>query len=176
MDAKIVVPNVAIVGAQGVGKSTLVDAFVGYRFNYTQQGLGTLRPLHFFLERSDTVTQPVWYFKDPLTYQEYKEATPESIAATLTSINQNLRREVRLEKTPFYVMCVRNCGARLNIIDLPGLRTTEYKPDESRAIPRKKFREVVKEHALKPGAIILGLEVSAKMICSLKCADCSTKG
>jgi Dynamin family len=67
-----------VVGKQSAGKSSIVEAFLGFPFNYVVAGeIGTRRPLYLRLLRDKSAVLPQWTDLDgissvPLTTQQVR--------------------------------------------------------------------------------------------------------
>jgi Dynamin family len=102
-----------VVGKQSAGKSSIVEAFLGFPFNYVVAGeIGTRRPLFLRLLRDKSAILPQWTDLDstaslPLTTQQ--------VRARLEAANQQARNKPGgVESTPLRLVANRALGKLFN--------------------------------------------------------------
>ena len=61
---EVAVPEIVVVGGQSDGKSSLLEAFLGFRFNLREVEMGTRRPLVVQMNHSEAHTDPECCFQE----------------------------------------------------------------------------------------------------------------
>jgi GTP-binding protein EngB required for normal cell division len=129
MDVRV--PQLVVFGSQNAGKSSFLEALLGFRFNYVVSGTGTRRPLLIQMSRKEGVTAPEIYFTDNDGNTDKNKTPPEACEDRIKDLtNDQLAREQKNVKEGFssklIVMSVQyqHCS-NISVIDTPGLRPND---------------------------------------------------
>jgi len=142
-DLQFEVPTLVVVGMQSSTKSTLIQSFIGYDFNFVDSSMGTRCPIIFQLVNDSTCEEPVVHLTDQVYAHEEKYVHDEVMIDNSLERNYDVNKaydfkELKfiLEKitkaievhmggvceTPFFIkLRYKHCW-NLTLMDTPGLR------------------------------------------------------
>lgn len=115
------IPQLLVVGKQSAGKSSIVEAFLGFPFNYVVAGeIGTRRPLFLRLIRDKSAVLPQWTDLDGISSIPM---TTQQVRVKLEAANQQARnRPGGVDSTPLrFEVKYKDC-VPISFTDMPGLR------------------------------------------------------
>eukprot|EP00033_Pygsuia_biforma_P001716 GCRY01001922.1.p1 GENE.GCRY01001922.1~~GCRY01001922.1.p1 ORF type:complete len:876 (+),score=240.06 GCRY01001922.1:181-2628(+) len=114
------IPVIVVVGRQSTGKSSLVDAFVGFKFNHCSMSVGTRRPLVLRLLNNPKFDSPQCWLGE-----ENEKIEPENIANRLSALNHI----DGFSDKPILLKIEHSRLCNLIIVDTPGWRSKEPELD-----------------------------------------------
>nr|GMD92478.1 dynamin-related protein 5A [Ipomoea batatas] len=164
---KLPIPEIVAIGGQSDGKSSLLEALLGFRFNIREVEMGTRRPLILQMVHDPTSLEPRCRFQEEDS-EDYGSPiiSPSVIADTIKS-----RTEVLLKRTKsavsskpivmraeyaHFLFCAKNDGKILQMQAKKG--EPDNTPDE--------ILSMVKSLASPPHRILLFLQQSSVEWCS----------
>ncbi|XP_019153811.1 PREDICTED: dynamin-related protein 5A [Ipomoea nil] len=164
---KLPIPEIVAIGGQSDGKSSLLEALLGFRFNIREVEMGTRRPLILQMVHDPTSLEPRCRFQEEDS-EDYGSPiiSPSVIADTIKS-----RTEVLLKRTksavsskPIVMRAEYAHCPNLTIIDTPGfvLKAKKGEPDNT----PDEILSMVKSLASPPHRILLFLQQSSVEWCS----------
>nr|GMC92371.1 dynamin-related protein 5A [Ipomoea batatas] len=164
---KLPIPEIVAIGGQSDGKSSLLEALLGFRFNIREVEMGTRRPLILQMVHDPTSLEPRCRFQEDDS-EDYGSPiiSPSVIADTIKS-----RTEVLLKRTksavsskPIVMRAEYAHCPNLTIIDTPGfvLKAKKGEPDNT----PDEILSMVKSLASPPHRILLFLQQSSVEWCS----------
>ncbi|XP_058211089.1 dynamin-related protein 5A [Rhododendron vialii] len=161
------IPEIVAVGGQSDGKSSLLEALLGFRFNVREVEMGTRRPLILQMVHDPTALEPRCRFQEEES-EEY--GSPIVLASTIADIIKS-RTESLLKKTrsavsskPIVMRAEYAHCPNLTIIDTPGF-VLKAKKGEPENTPEE-ILSMVKSLASPPNRIVLFLQQSSVEWCS----------
>ncbi|KAI3457452.1 hypothetical protein Pfo_014115 [Paulownia fortunei] len=164
---KLPIPEIVALGGQSDGKSSLLEALLGFRFNVREVEMGTRRPLILQMVHDSTALEPRCRFQEEDS-EEYGSAIVSStaIADTIKSRTEALLRKTRTAvSSKSIVMRVEYAHCpNLTIIDTPGF-VLKAKKGEPESTPDE-ILSMVKSLASPPHRILLFLQQSSVEWCS----------
>ncbi|KAK4398376.1 Dynamin-related protein 5A [Sesamum angolense] len=120
---KVPIPEIVALGGQSDGKSSLLEALLGFRFNVREVEMGTRRPLILQMVHDSTALEPRCRFQEEDS-EEYGSPIVSStaIADTIKSRTEALLRKTRtaVSSTPIIMRAEYAHCPNLTIIDTPG--------------------------------------------------------
>eukprot|EP00210_Caulerpa_lentillifera_P005392 g5154.t1 len=157
------IPEIVAVGGRSDGKSSLLEAFLGFRFNIREVEIGTRRPLIAQMIHDPTALQP----RCRLQNEDDDEYGPPIVPETAIASAIQQRTEVHLAKLgnvsvsskPIVMRTEFAFCPNLTIIDTPGL-ILKANTEEADSTPND-ILEMVKAHALPSNRLILFLQQSS---------------
>ncbi|XP_068665602.1 dynamin-related protein 5A [Aristolochia californica] len=164
---KLPIPEIVALGGQSDGKSSLLEALLGFRFNVREVEMGTRRPLILQMVHDSTALEPRCRFQEEDS-EEY--GSPIVSSSTIADIIK-ARTDTLLKKTKTavsskpivmraeYVYC-----PNLTIIDTPGF-VLKAKKGEPESTPDE-ILSMVKSLAGPPHRLLLFLQQSSVEWCS----------
>jgi len=111
-------PEIVIVGKQGVGKSSLVEALLGFPFSYVKQDGCTLRPIILNMINNKAATNPVVTVKRDSLLPEFGVDKVVQLSELPTEIE---KRNKVLAPEAIHIQYESRTALNLTIIDSPGL-------------------------------------------------------
>ncbi|KAL5564405.1 hypothetical protein UlMin_027569 [Ulmus minor] len=164
---KLPIPEIVALGGQSDGKSSLLEALLGFRFNIREVEMGTRRPLILQMVHDPTALEPRCRFQEEDS-EEY--GSPVVLASAIADIIKS-RTEALLKKTKTAVSSkaivmraeYAHCP-NLTIIDTPGF-VLKAKKGEPETTPDE-ILSMVKSLASPPHRILLFLQQSSVEWCS----------
>ncbi|XP_050220258.1 dynamin-related protein 5A [Mercurialis annua] len=164
---KLPIPEIVAVGGQSDGKSSLLEALLGFRFNVREVEMGTRRPLILQMVHDPTALEPRCRFQEEDS-EEY--GNPILSATTIADIIKS-RTEALLKVTkaavsakPIVMRAEYAHCPNLTIIDTPGF-VLKAKKGEPEKTPEE-ILSMVKSLATPPHRILLFLQQSSVEWCS----------
>ncbi|XP_047334889.1 dynamin-related protein 5A [Impatiens glandulifera] len=164
---KLPIPEIVALGGQSDGKSSLLEALLGFRFNIREVEMGTRRPLILQMVHDSTALEPRCRFQDDDS-EEY--GNPVISASAIADIIKS-RTEALLKKTrtavssiPIVMRAEYAYCPNLTIIDTPGF-VLKAKKGEPENTPQE-ILSMVKSLASPPHRILLFLQQSSVEWCS----------
>ena len=136
------VPEIVAIGGQSDGKSSLLEAFLGFKFNLTNSEIGTRRPLIVQIRHSPGAIEPICRLQDensvefglPLSVKEVSHLLKERTDRHLSQLNKSV------SSIPIILRCEYAHSPNLTIYDMPGFilkagaGQDESTPDDIRAM------------------------------------------
>ncbi|EFC50801.1 dynamin family GTPase [Naegleria gruberi] len=127
---KFEAPELVVVGMQSDGKSSFVEALLGFQFNTVDTQIGTRRPLILQMVNDPSSEKPLCHF--------FKEASPSDIEEEATPVPL-LEKEIRrrtdevcgkggVSSRPIVLRVKYKYCANLTIYDTPGFRKGDTDP------------------------------------------------
>ncbi|KAI9085877.1 hypothetical protein K1719_031954 [Acacia pycnantha] len=164
---KLPIPEIVALGGQSDGKSSLLEALLGFRFNVREVEMGTRRPLILQMVHDPTALEPRCRFQEEDS-EEY--GSPVVSASTIADIVKS-RTDAVLKKTktsvspkPIIMRAEYAHCPNLTIIDTPGF-VLKAKKGEPENTPDE-ILSMVKALASPPHRILLFLQQSSVEWCS----------
>ncbi|CAI9088674.1 OLC1v1023076C2 [Oldenlandia corymbosa var. corymbosa] len=164
---KLPIPEIVALGGQSDGKSSLLEALLGFRFNVREVEMGTRRPLILQMVHDPTALEPRCRFQEEDS-EDY--GNPISSASAIADTIK-LRTEALLSKTntavsskPIVMRAEYAHCPNLTIIDTPGF-VLKAKKGEPESTPQE-ILAMVKSLASPPHRILLFLQQSSVEWCS----------
>ncbi|XP_057968663.1 dynamin-related protein 5A [Malania oleifera] len=164
---KLPIPEIVALGGQSDGKSSLLEALLGFRFNVREVEMGTRRPLILQMVHDSTALDPRCRFQEEDS-EEY--GSPIVSASAIADIIRS-RTEALLKKTktavsskPIVMRAEYAHCPNLTIIDTPGfvLKAKKGEPDNT----PDEILSMVKSLASPTHRILLFLQQSSVEWCS----------
>ncbi|RDX78985.1 Dynamin-related protein 5A, partial [Mucuna pruriens] len=161
------IPEIVAVGGQSDGKSSLLEALLGFRFNVREVEMGTRRPLILQMVHDPSALDPRCRFQEEDS-EEY--GSPVVLASAIADIIKS-RTEALLKKTktavspkPIVMRAEYAHCPNLTIIDTPGF-VLKAKKGEPENTPDE-ILSMVKSLASPPHRILVFLQQSSVEWCS----------
>ena len=164
---KLPIPEIVAVGGQSDGKSSLLEALLGFRFNVREVEMGTRRPLVLQMSHDPSAPEPRCRFQDEDS-DEYGSAVTSAseIADTIKSRTESMLRKTgtAVSAKPIVMRAEYAHCPDLTIIDTPGF-VLKPKKGEPENTPEE-ILAMVKSLAAPPHRIVLFLQQSSVEWCS----------
>ncbi|XP_060189949.1 dynamin-related protein 5A [Lycium barbarum] len=164
---KLPIPEIVAIGGQSDGKSSLLEALLGFRFNVREVEMGTRRPLIMQMVHDPTALEPRCRFQEEDS-EEYGSpiVLASAIADTIKSRTESLLKRTRaaVSSQPIVMRAEYAHCPNLTIIDTPGF-VLKAKKGEPERTPDE-ILSMVKSLASPPHRIILFLQQSSVEWCS----------
>ncbi|KAK9085316.1 hypothetical protein Sjap_025727 [Stephania japonica] len=164
---KLPIPEIVALGGQSDGKSSLLEALLGFRFNVREVEMGTRRPLILQMVHDQTALEPRCRFQEEDS-EEY--GSPMVLASAIADVIKS-RTEALLRKTqtvvsskPIVMRAEYAHCPNLTIIDTPGF-VLKAKKGEPENTPEE-ILSMVKSLASPPNRLLLFLQQSSVEWCS----------
>ncbi|KAM3302315.1 dynamin-related protein 5A [Capsicum chacoense] len=164
---KLPIPEIVAIGGQSDGKSSLLEALLGFRFNVREVEMGTRRPLILQMVHDPSALEPRCRFQE----EDSEEYGSPIVLASAIADTIKLRTESLLNKTrdavsskPIVMRAEYAHCPNLTIIDTPGF-VLKAKKGEPERTPEE-ILSMVKSLASPPHRIILFLQQSSVEWCS----------
>lgn len=120
---KLPIPEIVALGGQSDGKSSLLEALLGFRFNVREVEMGTRRPLILQMVHDPSALEPRCQFQDEES-EEYGSpvVSASAIADILRSRTESLlkRTKTAVSSKPIVMRAEYAHCPNLTIIDTPG--------------------------------------------------------
>eukprot|EP00854_Cymbomonas_tetramitiformis_P004668 gene4668-5716_t len=161
------IPEIVAIGGQSDGKSSLMEALLGFRFNVREVEMGTRRPLMVQMVHDETAVQPRVRLQAEDSDEYSAPIMPESaICEAIRDRTESHLREVgtSVSSKPIVMKAEFAYCPNLTIIDTPGFIMKSRK-GESESTPQD-ILNMVKDLAAPPNRIILFLQQSSVEWCS----------
>ncbi|OIT00718.1 PREDICTED: dynamin-related protein 5A [Nicotiana attenuata] len=164
---KLPIPEIVAIGGQSDGKSSLLEALLGFRFNVREVEMGTRRPLILQMVHDPTALEPRCSFQEEDS-EEYGSpiVLASAIADTIKFRTESLLKRTRaaVSSKPIVMRAEYAHCPNLTIIDTPGF-VLKAKKGEPERTPDE-ILSMVKSLASPPHRIILFLQQSSVEWCS----------
>ncbi|KAL0049185.1 hypothetical protein WJX82_008406 [Trebouxia sp. C0006] len=161
------IPEIVAIGGQSDGKSSLLEAFLGFRFNIREVEMGTRRPLICQMVHDPTAQQPRCRIQD----EDSEEYGPPIMPETAVAEEIKLRTEKHLQQIggtvsakPIVMRAEYAYSPNLTIVDTPGF-ILKARKGEADTTPDD-ILSMVKAQAQPPHRLILFLQQSSVEWCS----------
>mmetsp|Transcript_7648 Transcript_7648/g.28161 ORF Transcript_7648/g.28161 Transcript_7648/m.28161 type:complete len:614 (-) Transcript_7648:640-2481(-) len=141
-------PQIAVVGGQSAGKSSVLEAVVGKDFLPRNAGICTRRPLVFNLVKSDDEYGEFGHLKGR-KLRNFEDVRKEIEAETDRAVGKGRN----VSPVPIYLTVYSPDVVNLTLVDLPGL-TKVATEGQSESIVHE-IEDMVKEYVSKPNCIML---------------------
>uniref|UniRef100_A0A061RLP0 Dynamin-related gtpase n=1 Tax=Tetraselmis sp. GSL018 TaxID=582737 RepID=A0A061RLP0_9CHLO len=155
------IPEIVAIGGQSDGKSSLLEAFLGFRFNVREVEMGTRRPLIVQMVHDPTATSPRCRLQQENS-DEYGAVIPEtSIAEAIRQRTESHLRELgaTVSSKPIVMRAEFAYCPNLTIIDTPGF-ILKARHEEADTTPDDIMR-MVKAEVAPQNRLILFLQQSS---------------
>ncbi|KAF6155851.1 hypothetical protein GIB67_039182 [Kingdonia uniflora] len=164
---KLPIPEIVAIGGQSDGKSSLLEALLGFRFNIREVEMGTRRPLILQMVHDQSALEPRCRFQEEDS-EEY--GSPVVLASAIADLIKS-RTEALLKKSktavspkPIVMRAEYAHCPNLTIIDTPGF-VLKSKKGEPESTPDD-ILSMVKSLASPPHRLLLFLQQSSVEWCS----------
>ncbi|PIN03775.1 Vacuolar sorting protein VPS1, dynamin [Handroanthus impetiginosus] len=164
---KLPIPEIVALGGQSDGKSSLLEALLGFRFNVREVEMGTRRPLILQMVHDPTAIEPRCRFQE----EDSEEYGDPIVSSTTIADTIKMRTEALLRRTktavsskPIVMRAEYAHCPNLTIIDTPGF-VLKAKKGEPESTPDE-ILSMVKSLASPPHRILLFLQQSSVEWCS----------
>ncbi|KAF6257921.1 P-loop containing nucleoside triphosphate hydrolase protein [Scenedesmus sp. NREL 46B-D3] len=157
------IPEIVAIGGQSDGKSSLMEAFLGFKFQLVQSEMGTRRPLIVQMVHDPTAQEPRCRLQDEDSEEYGPPISPETAIADaiLKRTQDHLRQlgNVSVSSKPIVMRAEYRHCPNLTIIDTPGfiLKARNGEPDTT----PDEIMNMVKQQAAPPHRLILFLQQSS---------------
>ncbi|EES03602.1 hypothetical protein BDA96_03G318000 [Sorghum bicolor] len=164
---KLPIPEIVAIGGQSDGKSSLLEALLGFRFNVREVEMGTRRPLVLQMVHDPTALEPRCRFQEEDS-EEY--GSPMVMATAIADLikqrtESHLRKiQAAVSSKPIVMRAEYAHCPNLTIIDTPGF-VLKAKRGEPESTPDE-IRSMVKSLATPPHRLVLFLQQSSVEWCS----------
>ncbi|KAF9610593.1 hypothetical protein IFM89_023387 [Coptis chinensis] len=164
---KLPIPEIVALGGQSDGKSSLLEALLGFRFNIREVEMGTRRPLILQMVHDSSALEPRCRFQE----EDSEEYGSPMVLASAIADQIKSRTEALLRKTktavsskPIVMRAEYAHCPNLTIIDTPGfvLKAKKGEPDKT----PEEILAMVKSLATPPHRLLLFLQQSSVEWCS----------
>eukprot|EP00761_Pharyngomonas_kirbyi_P008949 gb/GECH01008962.1/.p1 GENE.gb/GECH01008962.1/~~gb/GECH01008962.1/.p1 ORF type:complete len:869 (+),score=229.05 gb/GECH01008962.1/:1-2607(+) len=154
-------PEIVVVGMQSDGKSSFVEALLGFQFNMIDTQLGTRRPLILQMINDPSIDEPHCVFwKEGGSSLENKPTPVSKLEEEIKNRTDALIGPREVSSVPIILRVKYKYCANLTIYDTPGFRRGEQDPMSD------KIAEMVLELMRPKHRIIVGLEQSTVEYCN----------
>ncbi|GFE55062.1 dynamin central region family protein [Babesia ovis] len=151
-ESSLELPAVAVVGAQSVGKSSVLEAIVGRPFLPKGTGIVTQRPLILQLRYDpDAVEHGEFAHKRGVIYEDFDTIRMEIRMET----ERLLGNTKNVSPIPIFLKVVSPRVVDLTLIDLPGI--TKVPVNDQMHDIEHQIRHMIMEYITQPSCIILAL-------------------
>ncbi|KAL3682881.1 hypothetical protein R1sor_000903 [Riccia sorocarpa] len=161
------IPEIVAVGGQSDGKSSLLEALLGFRFNVREVEMGTRRPLLLQMIHDSTALEPRCRLQEENSDEYGPAIVPASaVAEAIRSRTESLlkRTGTAVHSKPIVMRAEYAFCSNLTIIDTPGfiLKAKKGEPENT----PEDIVSMVRELASPPHRILLFLQQSSVEWCS----------
>ncbi|MEW5303991.1 MAG: hypothetical protein WDW38_003211 [Sanguina aurantia] len=157
------IPEIVAIGGQSDGKSSLLEAFLGFRFNVREVEMGTRRPLIVQMIHDPTAQEPRCRLQEEDSDEYGPPIIPETAVADaiMKRTEEHLRRlgGAAVSSKPIVMRAEYAFCPNLTIIDTPGF-VLKAKNGEADNTPEE-IMNMVKAQAAPPHRMILFLQQSS---------------
>ena len=155
-------PELVVVGMQSDGKSSFVEALLGFQFNTVDTQIGTRRPLILQMVNDPSCEKPLChFFKESATSEIEEESTPvPELEREIRKRTEEVCGKGNVSSRPIVLRVRYKYCANLTIYDTPGFRKGESDP-----LCERIYKTVM--NLIKPqNRIIVALEQSTVEWCN----------
>ncbi|XP_076882953.1 dynamin-related protein 5A-like [Bidens hawaiensis] len=164
---KLPIPEIIALGGQSDGKSSLLEALLGFQFNVREVEMGTCRPLILQMVHDPTALEPRCRFQEEDS-EEYGSPllSSSAIADTIKSRTDAMLKKTKttVSSKPIVMRAEYAHCPNLTIIDTPGF-VLKAKKGEPESTPEEILSMVI-SLASPPHRILLFLQQSSVEWCS----------
>ncbi|KAI3803474.1 hypothetical protein L1987_31626 [Smallanthus sonchifolius] len=164
---KLPIPEIVALGGQSDGKSSLLEALLGFQFNVREVEMGTCRPLILQMVHDPTALDPRCRFQEEDS-EEYGNpiVSSSAIADTIKSRTDAMLKKTKtaVSSKPIVMRAEYAHCPNLTIIDTPGF-VLKAKKGEPESTPEEILSMVI-SLASPPNRILLFLQQSSVEWCS----------
>ncbi|XP_076923662.1 dynamin-related protein 5A-like [Bidens hawaiensis] len=164
---KLPIPEIVALGGQSDGKSSLLEALLGFQFNVREVEMGTCRPLILQMVHDPTALDPICRFQEEDS-EEYGSpiVSSSAIADTIKSRTDAMLKKTKtaVSSKPIVMRVEYAHCPNLTIIDTPGF-VLKAKKGEPESTPEEILSMVI-SLASPPNRILLFLQQSSVEWCS----------
>ncbi|BFU20479.1 dynamin family protein [Entamoeba histolytica HM-1:IMSS-B] len=147
-------PEIVVVGMQSDGKSSFIEALVGFQFNVVESTIGTRRPLYLQMFNNPKQRTPKCCFANENGIFEEREIAVEYLSKEISSRTCDVAGRTSVSNKPLILRIEFSGCSNLTIIDTPGFRLGG---DETL---KEDIDQMVKELITPSNRIIVCLEQS----------------
>ncbi|KAG2498836.1 hypothetical protein HYH03_003029 [Edaphochlamys debaryana] len=163
MGESLAIPEIVAIGGQSDGKSSLLEAFLGFRFNVREVEMGTRRPLIVQMVHDPTALEPRCRLQEEDSDEYGAPIVPETAVADAIQrrTEEHLRKAggIAVSSKPIVMRAEYAYCPNLTIIDTPGF-ILKAKSGEADNTPDE-IMSMVKAQASPPHRMILFLQQSS---------------
>ncbi|EFJ45494.1 dynamin-related GTPase [Volvox carteri f. nagariensis] len=163
MGESLAIPEIVAIGGQSDGKSSLLEAFLGFRFNVREVEMGTRRPLIVQMVHDPTAQEPRCRLQEEDSDEYGPPIVPETSVADAIQrrTEEHLRKmgNIAVSSKPIVMRAEYAYCPNLTIIDTPGF-ILKAKSGELDNTPDE-IMSMVKAQASPPHRMILFLQQSS---------------
>ncbi|GLC43138.1 hypothetical protein PLESTM_001434900 [Pleodorina starrii] len=163
MGESLAIPEIVAIGGQSDGKSSLLEAFLGFRFNIREVEMGTRRPLIVQMVHDPTAQEPRCRLQEEDSDEYGPPIVPETAVADAIQrrTEEHLRKMggIAVSSKPIVMRAEYAYCPNLTIIDTPGF-ILKAKSGEQDNTPDE-IMSMVKAQASPPHRMILFLQQSS---------------
>ncbi|KAG2439371.1 hypothetical protein HXX76_004729 [Chlamydomonas incerta] len=163
MGESLAIPEIVAIGGQSDGKSSLLEAFLGFRFNVREVEMGTRRPLIVQMVHDPTAQEPRCRLQEEDSDEYGPPIVPETAVADAIQrrTEDHLRKMggIAVSSKPIVMRAEYAYCPNLTIIDTPGF-ILKAKTGELDNTPDE-IMSMVKAQASPPHRMILFLQQSS---------------
>ncbi|GIL90629.1 hypothetical protein Vretimale_15765 [Volvox reticuliferus] len=163
MGESLAIPEIVAIGGQSDGKSSLLEAFLGFRFNVREVEMGTRRPLIVQMVHDPTAQEPRCRLQEEESNEYGPPIVPETAVADAIQrrTEEHLRKmgNIAVSSKPIVMRAEYAYCPNLTIIDTPGF-ILKAKTGELDNTPDE-IMSMVKAQASPPHRMILFLQQSS---------------
>ncbi|XP_071736666.1 dynamin-related protein 5A-like [Rutidosis leptorrhynchoides] len=164
---KLPIPEIVVIGGQSDGKSSLLEALLGFKFNVREVEMGTRRPLMLQMVHDPNSLDPRCRFQEEES-EEYGSpiVLASEIADTIKSRTDALLKKTKtaVSSKPIVMRAEYAHCPNLTVIDTPGF-VLKAKKGEPESTPEE-ILSMVKSLASPPHRILVFLQQSSVEWCS----------
>lgn len=157
------IPEIVAIGGQSDGKSSLMEAFLGFRFNVREVEMGTRRPLIVQMVHDPSALEPRCRLQDEDSEEYGPPIMPETAVADaiMKRTKEHLRQlgNAAVSSKPIVMRAEYAYCPNLTIIDTPGF-ILKARNGEADNTPDE-ILQMVKQLAAPPHRLILFLQQSS---------------
>nr|XP_010916099.1 dynamin-related protein 5A [Elaeis guineensis] len=164
---KLPIPEIVALGGQSDGKSSLLEALLGFRFNVREVEMGTRRPLVLQMVHDPSALEPRCRFQEEDSEEYGSPMVSASAIADLirSRTDAHLRKiQAAVSSKPIVMRAEYAHCPNLTIIDTPGF-VLKAKKGEPECTPNE-ILSMVKSLASPPHRLLLFLQQSSVEWCS----------
>ncbi|TIA80272.1 hypothetical protein E3P81_03165 [Wallemia ichthyophaga] len=144
-------PQIAVVGSQSSGKSSVLETIVGRDFLPRGSGIVTRRPLILQLIHTNKSQDYAEFLHMDKRYTDFEEVRSEIQSETFRVAGQNKG----ISKLPINLKIYSNNVVNLTLVDLPGL--TKIPVGDQPSDIERQIRQLVLDFIQKPNCVILAV-------------------
>ncbi len=121
VNTEVSTPEFVVIGQAGHGKSSAVEAILGWPLLHVDLETATKRPVHIAVQLNAACVDPRFTLLADPVLGIRKRVSYTSLRDARTELEQRLRRSTELVKTPLHLLVEHSDAVNMNIIECPGL-------------------------------------------------------